>query len=214
MTNDKLHYFRIAKELNKIFHAELIRRKLHFRGNVNSFALISISQEFPEIGKSGLKTSKEGEEILNTITLVKPKRPTPEKKLQAWIIDYAMNNQLKLPFGGFTFLTSELVSGKREKIVNDILAIDNKNTLVIIELKSTRTNDVKLQTEKFKREVKEEPDFFYSLIQLLLDVQWNGKIRSVSVWPKHKNKWKPRPQKHPEVEEINYELNDCNYTFK
>ena len=62
MTNEKLKYFVIAKELNSKHHDELIRRNLHFRGSINSFSLISLSPEYPEIGEGGLKTIEKGEE--------------------------------------------------------------------------------------------------------------------------------------------------------
>ncbi len=40
-----LKYFKIANELNDEFHKELIKKKLHFRGNENSFSLISVAKE-------------------------------------------------------------------------------------------------------------------------------------------------------------------------
>ena len=58
MKNDKLHYFRIAKQLNEKHWEKLISDKLHFRGNMHSFSLVSVSQEFPEKARADYKRLK------------------------------------------------------------------------------------------------------------------------------------------------------------
>ena len=219
---EKLKYFKIAKELNANHHDLLVKKKLHFRGNINSFSLISLAEETAEIGFSNLKDKIEAEDLLkNPIHLDKPKRDTPEKVLQAWIINYSMNNNDMLPFGeNLTFLTSELVLPSKEEyklspakrdLRNDVLGIDDKNNLCIIELKSARDNEVKKQTLEFEKVVVNEPEFFLELVHLFTGKAWNKKIRKISVWPNHEGKL--RTQKHIEVEEINYKESGGEFTF-
>lgn len=212
---DKLKYFRIAKELNKKYHEYIVSKELHFRGNINSFSLVSVSMEFSETGKSGLKTKESGEKILKSIILKKPERPTPEKNLQAWIIKFALMNNLRLPFGNYTLITSELAfptDDRKKGYVNDILALDDENTLVIIELKSIRTNQVKKQAIEFEEKiVNKNKDFFFNLVSLILDKKWNGKTRKISVWPKTSGE--PQNKKYEEVEELSYFQEGYNYSF-
>src|SRR5882672_5795151 len=141
MFEEELKYFKVAKELNETRHDFLLEKQLHFRGSINSFSLVSVSQKTPEIGICGLNSKGKAERLLeavenNNIVLKEPDRSTEEKNLQAYIINYSLNNKRILPFEDFTFVTSELaVCLANDKIVNDILAIDSNNNLTIIELK-------------------------------------------------------------------------------
>jgi hypothetical protein len=222
MIKNILTYFKLAKELNQEFHSILLKKKLHFRGNKNSVSLISLDRETAEKGFSNIKNREKAKSILeNKISIEKPKRQTPEKILQAWIIYDAMINNGKLGLkNNLTFITSELVLANKEEyhlekpkkdIRNDILGIDDENTLCIIELKTLRVNEVKRQTIKFEKVVKNEKDFFHSLVLLHTNKIWNGKIRKIAVWPKAPIK--PKEQKYVEVEEVNYSEKDNNFYF-
>jgi len=206
---EELKYFQIAKKLNEKHHELLKERQLHFRGNLNSFALISLSQETPELGKSNLKTEIQGEKVLNLLQLDKPYRPTKEKNLQAYIINYSLNNNGILPFGDFQFVTSELAIKLEDKkrIVNDILAIDTNNNLAIIELKSERSNVVKKQTIAFEEKVVNPK---YSLIKELIfeltEKNWSGKVRKIAIWPAPIDKSKTKVNNCPEIELYNYRI--------
>ncbi len=227
LQKDSLHYFRIAKQLNEKHHDRLVLNKLHFRGSLNSFSLISVSPEFPEIGVGNLETYKIGEEILekileNTIVLDAPKRPIPEKEIQAWVIDYSLNNHRKLPYplADYIFLTSEfayMTIGNIKGPVCDILALDNNNRLAIIEIKSERVNEVKQQAINFEKKVVErDVCLFHALIGLLggAGIIWNGEIRKIAIWPAAKGR--ERKREHLEVDEISYEVidNPRGYKFK
>jgi hypothetical protein len=200
MAEDRLKHFRTAKKLNgdKDVKKILKDKKLHFRGNVGSFSLISLNQKTPEQGKGGFVNEKQGLEFLeNSIDILleskKDKvdtgksRPTPEKNLQAWIIDYAINHNHQLPFlTDLTFLTSELAFPTPSKrFVNDILALDCEGNLVVIELKSARLKkELQTQVNEFCQIIANEHDFFKELVILLLpERQWNGKVRKIIVWP-------------------------------
>jgi hypothetical protein len=216
MEHPKLKFFQYSKELNEKHHDFLIKNKFHFRGNLNSFSLVSLQKETAEKGVSNLKDKEKAENILfKPINLEKPKRKTPEKVLQAWIILEAIKNSGKLPIADdLTFITSELVFKNQPKfklekakrdIRNDILAIDEKNNLCIIELKSSRSNEVKIQTREFEKVVKQETDFFLKLVEMLTGKKWNGNSRKIAVWPNAKGSAKVN--EYSEVEVLNY--TDC-----
>lgn len=196
MTNDQFKYFKIAKELNKKHHDDLVEKQWHFRGNCNSYSLISLSREMPEIGLSGLKSANldfEKKAVkMNEKLNGKLGRKTPEKELQAWIIARALDNDNKLPFGkNLTFLTSELaitsdVKGKKSRVVNDILAIDDQDTLWVVELKSARDQKrLKAQVAGFTHLIQERPDFFNDLVCLLSESghKYFKEVRGMVVWP-------------------------------
>lgn len=142
-----------------------------------------------------------------------PKRSTPEKRLQSWIILSAIRNGGMLPFGeNLTFVTSEF-AGKTsdgKKIVNDILAIDDTNSLVVIELKSERSTKVLEQAIEFKKHIEEKRELFAELTQLMTEREWSGKIRCIAVWEKAAGKARPIKEEYREVEIFAYE---ANYSF-
>jgi hypothetical protein len=147
------------------------------------------------------------------LELKKPDRKTEEKNLQSYIIKYAMNNMGNLPFGDFTFITSEMavkLEGNK-RIVNDILAIDSKNNLAIIELKSLRSNKVKEQAINFEEKVIiPESKFIYELVEKLTGRKWNGNTRKIAVWKSPTNKSSIRKNEHEFVELYNYSFEGEN----
>lgn len=191
---DKLEYIRIAHELNKELSETLLEKEFHFRGNLNSFSLISLSKSSPEIGFSGLKTEAAGVKEYNKI--IKPnfkltkKRETREKELQAWIILNALKNENQLFFDkNIKFLTSELAMelttvDSKKRVVNDILGLDNDNSLVVIELKSVREKKrLEEQIDDFNQVISKNKTFFRDLVMHLTGREWNGKVKNIIVWP-------------------------------
>lgn len=191
---DKLKYIRIAHELNQKLSETLLEKKFHFRGNLNSFSLISLSKSSPEIGFSGLKTEKDGKEYYDKI--IKPdfkltkKRETREKELQAWIILNALKNGNQLFFDKkIKFLTSELAMelttlDPKKRVVNDILGLDEDNSLVVIELKSVREKKrLEEQIDDFNQVISQNKTFFKDLVMYLTGREWNGKVKNIIVWP-------------------------------
>ncbi len=217
-------YFRIAEELNAENEAGLREKQWHFRGNCNSFSLISLSPKTPELGVSGLKSKKQGENAFEWRLAKKiekePRRDTPEKKLQAWIIDSALNNSKKLPFGkNLTFLTSELAitniyvksKGVEGKLVNDILAIDDNGTLWVVELKSDRNRKrLKEQVSDFMHLIALDQTFFQGLVSTLSATEYpfSGEVKSMIVWPG------PLRGDWGDIEEVCYtsDVNDFSFT--
>jgi hypothetical protein len=195
-----MRFFKIAQKLNKHYEEVLKDKKLHFRGNRGSFSLISLDRETPEQGKGGFTKEEQGVQFLqdkiDSYLADKRRkieaggsRQTREKELQAWIINYAINNRYQLPFSsGLTFLTSELAFVKPEKIVNDILAFDQNGCLVVIELKSSRDKTtLEGQVKRFFDKIDGNKDFFEELVQLLAhEKTWNMQKRGMIVWPDSK----------------------------
>lgn len=190
MFEEELKYFTLANELNKKHHTLLLEKQLHFRGNIKSFSIVSVSQITPERGKSGLTSKEQAERYLNDINkigLKSPGRITEEKNLQSFIINHSLNNKgiLPFPFNDFTFITSEIAIqlGNGKRIVNDILAIDSKNNLVIIELKSLRNNKVKQQAIDFEEKVIiPKSTLIKELVKIITGKTWNGNTRKIAVW--------------------------------
>jgi RecB family endonuclease NucS len=199
MAEDSMKHLRIAQELNKECEEMLKGKKLHFRGNNGSFSLISLDRKTPEQGKGGFKDKEQGKRFLHEgIDLLLASktekieagnsRPTREKELQAWIIDYAINHEYRLPFSeGLTFLTSELAFNN-PKIVNDILALDQNGSLVVIELKSSRDKTtLEGQVKRFFDKIDGDRPFFHNLVKLLVpEKDWNEQKRGMIVWPDSK----------------------------
>ncbi|MEZ4600145.1 MAG: hypothetical protein R2940_10210 [Syntrophotaleaceae bacterium] len=216
MAEDTMKYFRMAKELNEECKDRLNANKLHFRGNVGSFSLISLAKDTPEQGKGGFTSKEQGRRFLHEkidplLSDKKEKieaggsRKTREKELQAWIIDYAINHKHQLPFfDGLTFLTSELAFQERGKIVNDILAIDYAGRLVVIELKSSRhKKTLEGQVEAFCEVIESKQHFFNQLVSLLAPEKvWNGQVRKMIVWPDVNGI--TRKDWHGGIEEVRY----------
>jgi hypothetical protein len=215
-----IKYFKLAKSLNEKFSAELRKKEAHFRGNINSFSLISLNSKTPEIGKSGITTEENAKEELSKFKPKEPKRKTPEKSLQSWIILNAIHNDHILPLGNnLTFISSELaiVLKDNKRMVNDILAIDGDNNLVVIELKSARVNQVKEQAIEFKKVIQSDEYklFFKLLTELMTGKSWNGNVKCVIVWPKANGDPRPTQEKnkerYKEIEEYQYSE---NYIFE
>jgi len=215
MEMKELEYFKLAKSLNEKFSEELLKKEAHFRGNIKSFSLISLNSKTHERGDSGIKTEKTAEsKLLNFNPKVPHKtRVTPEKILQSWIILNAIRNNHILPFGdNLTFITSELAIplGTKRRIVNDILAINENNDLVVIELKSIRVNQVKKQALEFKQIILSDKykTFFEDLTKLMTGKSWSGNVKCVFVWPKANGK---PSEKDKEIVEYQYSE---NYIFE
>jgi|GEM_PF-3191828 len=220
---DKLQYFKMAKELNKDLKCDLLEKEAHFRANENSFSLVSLSPETPELGKSNLKTKENGIEALHSeefASLKSPKRPTPEKSLQAWIISKAIDNEDRLPFDeNIKFITSELAfkNDKGVRVVNDILGYCEKDKQIcVIELKSKRLmKDLINQVKDFEDVILKNQPFFSEFLSLYDITNSNGfqKIKKIIVWPYAKTS--PIGElKEKDIVEVTYQRNYEFTVFK
>lgn len=208
-------YLKLAKELNDELHDELLKKKVHFRGSMNSLSLISLASETAERGVTGIKSKNAAIEKLKTFKVDMPGRNTPEKKLQSWIILAAMRNGGILPFGdGLRFLTSELAFKEKErKIVNDILALNPENDLVVIELKSSRLTKVFDQTIEFQKLIEHEKELFAEIVQTVGGCIWSGKVQKVIVW-NDGGKYADKDHKYADIDQYGYIEVNGGYRFE
>jgi hypothetical protein len=220
--NIDTRFFKLAIELERKFQAELIENEVHFRASLNSLSLISVGTEKPELGVPCKNHNQWTSEILRTyIEKIKskpiPKRPTPEKLLQAWIIKEAQANDHKLPFdNSIKFVTSELAiyNSNGNKIVSDIIGYDTAtNQLVIIELKSDRLLKRLIeQVDNFEEIIHDNFWFFHDLVTLHGFGKVVEDLRKAIVWP-HERTSPLEKLKDLNIAEYTYQGNSDNYSF-
>ncbi|MDL2331216.1 hypothetical protein LJC62_04330, partial [Odoribacter sp. OttesenSCG-928-A06] len=85
---------------------------------------------------------------------------------------------------------------------------------VVIELKSSRVNEVKKQANNFKKEIELQKDFFRELTFLMTNREWNGKVRCIIVWPKVESIARKNPEEYKEVEEYQYSKKGEGFIIK
>lgn len=225
---EELMHFALAHELNEKFKPLLLKNNVHFRPSLNSLSLISISEKKPELGTKSsayqYKTNANIEQLiakdLEVITKKDtPRRPTPEKVLQAFIIREALKNDKKiLPFGdNITFISSEIALKNKagKKIVTDILGYNNsRNELCIIELKYDRQEKRLIeQVNNFETVIKENPNFFTRLLSIhgfSKTSEIKPTVVKIVVWP-HKSTSPKANLKEEGIIEVTYQL---DYSFQ
>lgn len=187
---NEFKYIDLANTLNEEHHLLLMKHKLHFRGNLKSISLISLHPKTPELGFSSIRTRQTAlrklDQIIANPNSLSLGRKTREKELQAWIIFNALSNQNKMYFdSSLRFISSELALYRgKSRVVNDLLAIDEENSLVVIELKSRREKKrLENQVDNYVNIIKANIPFFKKFIMINTGKQWNGKIKGVVIWP-------------------------------
>lgn len=184
-----LQFIELAAKLNTQYHEVLKQKQCHFRGGFGGVSLVSLNDKTPELGLSGVKADNAADKIAEIDTLPSPKRTTPEKELQAWIIN-------QLLFGkppdfwkklNLSFVTSELrIKQDGENIVNDILAIDSSGALWVIELKSARKLDeLNRQCIAFSTAIAGHKELFKNIVTILVKgINWDGStVKKMIIWP-------------------------------
>lgn len=198
----KTENFKLAYQLNEKYKETLLKGNVHFRASLNSLSLISISEDRPELGvKCSLSQFKASNDIgglikenLIKINLKSISENKPEKKLQAWIINDALNHQHQLPFNhDIKFITSELaIKNGKNKVVTDILGYNiATKQLCIIELKTERLLKRLIeQVNNFEEIINENPQFFSDL-SAIHGYQWQNELPNaickIVVWPPREN---------------------------
>lgn len=192
-----LKYFEMARDWNVKFFERLKKQNLHCRGNLKSVSLISLNYDTPERGFSNIKSEKKLLELLSELeqcnnVIEKPKRPTPEKLLQATIINEAIyQNEHYLKFGNkIKFVTSEFAMKYNDaKMVNDILGFSDDGNLYVIELKSSRNKkELEEQVKSFTNFIKANEELFFNLLNLY-GCKWDKRIiKKAVVWNKLNDK--------------------------
>lgn len=184
-----MRFIELAAILNGQHHEALRQKQCHFRGGLGGVSLVSLSNKTPELGLTGVNVNNASEKIEEIDNLISPKRATPEKELQAWMIN-------QLLFGkppdfwkklNLEFVTSELrIEQNGNKVVNDILALDSSGALWVIELKSARKLDELIkQCIAFSKAIEGHKELFKKITSLLVQGRsWDGNtVKRMIIWP-------------------------------
>jgi hypothetical protein len=187
--SSEMQFIELAATLNSQYHDGLRQKQCHFRGGLGGVSLVSLSDKTPELGLPGVSARNASEKIAEIDNLSSPRRATPEKELQAWIIN-------QLLFGkppdfwkklNLTFVTSELrIEQDGGNVVNDILALDVSGALWVIELKSARKLDELIkQCIAFSRAIEGHKELFKRITTLLVQrISWDGNtVKRMIIWP-------------------------------
>ena len=185
----EMQYIELAAELNGQYHEVLRQKQCHFRGGLGGVSLVSLSNKTPELGLPGVNADNASKKIAEIDNLSSPKRATPEKELQSWIIN-------QLLFGkppdfweklNLKFVTSELrIEQDGKKVVNDILALDASGALWVIELKSDRKLDELIkQCIAFSKAIDGHKKLFKNITTLLVTgTSWDeSTVKRMIIWP-------------------------------
>lgn len=191
------------------------RYSFRLRPSVNSISLVSCSSSTPQLGFSDITNAtglKKKLEALKQekISLEPPRRKTPEKALQSWLISQAITNgqQLKsldavLKDGhSYRFVSDEIslkVSddphppGSRYRAVADLLLIrtndQGESEIVNVELKSQRSTETFKQIDNFWEFMGEgQRKRWREFIGIMLggsELRWKevDARRGIVVWP-------------------------------
>lgn len=188
----------LADELKKI----MLTFKLRIRPSVGGYNVLSCNSNMPQMGVPPFSSLTKLEAAIRAFPAGKvagPKRPTPEKALQSFILRSAMDQsgQLHLMQGGGTakywLVSDEIALFKgEEKTVGDILAVkveDGLAELVSIELKSDRHKSTFAQVANFRALM--EPEILRPLWKALAEKMTGKRFKwrepwvtsGIVVWP-------------------------------
>jgi hypothetical protein len=180
------------------YNERLAHKLLWMRPSVNAISAVSCSDETPQLGFSNI--SLVGIEKILDKPLSPPKRETPEKKLQSWLIRQALraNGRLKVlddVLGGqFWFVSDEIaLKTATDKLVADLLLVhvnaEGSASLVNAELKSVRSMETFSQLLSFRAAI-EDPTLqgeWKTFAERMTDktFQWHPvqKTCGLVVWP-------------------------------
>ena len=109
-------HFENATNWNHDHHDALKKKQCHFRGNFGGVSLVSLHPDSPELGITGVTDPVAAlEDGINEVLAGEgPHRDTPEKQLQAWLINRILFGKAPEFWTKYklTFLTSELAWSK------------------------------------------------------------------------------------------------------
>jgi hypothetical protein len=179
------------------FKKELSHELLWLRPSVNGISAISCCEDTPQLGFSNISFC-DLKEIMEK-HLSPPKRETPEKRLQSWLIQHALKSNGRLELldkilGGECWFVSDEIALKTasDKVVADMLLVcvnSGLASLVNVELKSNRVMETFRQVICF-RAALENPglqDGWKRFAEVMTGqmFQWHPsqETRGVVIWP-------------------------------
>lgn len=172
---------------------------VYFRPGSGGISMISINPDRPQVGKRGLRDLKaisdRFDDMYQKHCMQGPSRPTPEKRLQSYLIAQALKQSrrmLCLEHSGeeIYFITDEvsLPTCAGEKVCDILAAVrtDGGWRPMHIELKSERAMKRLIeQLDRFSSLIDQHLDAFGRLASTMLEIpiQWSGSTQKVLVWP-------------------------------
>jgi len=189
----------IRSEPFQVFKDRLSSKLLWLRPSVNRISAISCCGKTPQLGFSGIKLGKL-QEILET-QLSPPRRKTPEKQLQSWLIRQALASGGRLKAlddvlgGEWWFVSDEiaLTTASKIKLVADLLLVrvdaGELASLVNFELKSKRAMETFEQVISFRAALEhprlQEGWKRFAEIMTRKSFQWHPsrETHGVVIWP-------------------------------
>jgi len=193
---------RIRSESFQAFEDELLRKLLWLRPSVNGISAISCCENTPQLGFSKISIRNLGTTLEKDLT--SPKRRTPEKRLQSWLIHQALKSGGRLKvledlLGGQYWFVSDEIALKTgsKKVVADMLLVrvdcEGMASLVNAELKSKRSMETFRQVISF-RDALECPGLQkswreFANVMTGKSFQWNPseETRGIVIWPAVEN---------------------------
>jgi hypothetical protein len=188
-----------ARRIQEELHGVGDHAPVYFRPGSRGIGMVSIDPDRPQVGKSGisnLKALSDGfDDMYQKHCLEGPGRPTPEKRLQSYLIAHALKHDrrmhcLEYPGEEIYFITDEISLPTYDgKMVCDVLAAVRMNggwCPMLIELKSERAMKRLIeQLDGFSNLIERHLDAFGRLASTMLgtSIQWSGSTKKMLVWP-------------------------------
>lgn len=180
----------------------------------NGFTSVSVNDNCPLVGYASAPVKRirtVTDQFLDSSRLKEPRRKTPERRVQSWLVKQALAKDgdlssipgLKPPrFDRLTFVLDEVSLGDRlhtPTIRCDMLAVGTrarKASLVIMELKSARNlEDLRQQLKRFKNEVLQVRTEFEKLMANCVGYEVScaePDIGMMLIWPSGKESLKTK----------------------
>ena len=227
---------KIRSEQFQAFKDDLSRKLLRLRPSVNGISAVSCCEDTPQLGFTNI--SPRNVEAILEKPLSPPKRATPEKQLQSWLIQQALRSNGRLELldhilgGQYLFVSDEIaLKTASEKVVADLLLVridsDGLASLVNAELKSKRAMETFRQVLCFRKAL-DHPDLQngwkkFAEVMTGQDFQWNPspEANGIVIWPavgeKQKNvRANEKRKAFPRVDVVGYQFDSGakEYSFQ
>ena len=214
---------------------QLRSQQRRIRPSVKGFSLVSYSETTPQLGFSDIRSASRLAAKLQE-PIPAPRRVTPEKKLQSWLIRSAISTggeiaPLSSLFGSrFWFSSDEIAisvvtidGSRRMKIIGDLLLVreddQGRAQFVNVELKSKRTTDTFTQVLNFRRLIehpklqKDWRQFAQTMTGKVFNWEESSNTHGLVIWPlaSGQSRFAKRGTRYERIDLIGYEM--C-YTLK
>ncbi len=196
---DTFRYYRMAKELNHRYFRDLVFNRLMFLAAEKSLSLVSTDPAKPQQAIRRIGTENGAERILKQVlqgkrALKSYGKNTEKRQLQTWIAREAFQGAGRAPFGTDIDLLATDFSVPRSRITADLVGIDRRNRIVLIELSENRQKPrLQRRMAALTQWAEDQAEYFRNWLLQVHGSGWNSEVRRVVVWPAKrrdkKEKW-------------------------